>query len=550
MEKKNWPGWKIMILSMVVLLAAGGMVFAAAQKDQIIIGQQQEPDNLNWILSDMSATSMVRNVYTRDLVEWDDKWNLVPVIAKQVPSLENGLMKLLPGNKLQVTYKLRKGLKWSDGAPITADDVLFTYKAIMNDDLKVPTRDTEVKIESITAPDKYTVVIIFKEPYVLADQGFDYYIIPKHALEPLLAKGAKTFMEAEFSRKPVGNGPYVVKEWVPGSHIILEPNPNYNIGSKPKLKRVIFKFISDTNTLMANMVSGAIDAVTPVGLQFDQGVALEKQAKDISVDFTPALVWEHIDFNLDDPILKDKRVRQALTYAIDREAISQALFEGKQKVAHSWLPPKHYAYNSKVKVYNYDEAKAKTLLAEAGWKPGSDGILVNEKGERLSLTIATTAGNKVREQVEQIIQNYYKKIGVELKIENQTAKVFFGETTPKRKFQMAMYAWVNSPSTVGESLWTARNIPNDGNGWTGQNRAGWNNAENEKLYAEIPVTMDKKKRVALLLREQELWAEELPAIPLYYRVDISAVRKGLQNWRPTGMLHPITWNIEKWTWSE
>ncbi len=548
MQKRSWLNWKIVVLSLVVLLAAGSMVFGAMQKDQIVISQQQEPDTLNWLISDMSATMMVRNALTRDLIEYDEDWNLRPSIAEEVPSLENGLMKLLPGNKLQVTYKMRKGLKWSDGQPVTADDVLFTYKALMTDGIQTPTRDYAMKIESITAPDKYTVVAIYKEPFVQADMGLDSYILPKHVLEPELAKGPKAFMESDFNRKPVGNGPYVVKEWVPGSHMILEPNPYFT--PKPKLQRVIFKFISDTNTLMANMVTGAVDAITPVGLLFDQGVDLQKRAKDVQVDFTPALVWEHIDFNLDDPILKDKRVRQALTYAIDREAIVQALFEGKQKVAHSWAPPKHYAYNPKVKVYNYDEAKAKALLAEAGWKPGPDGILVNSKGDRLSLTIGTTAGQKVREQVEQIIQGYYKKIGVELKIKNETAKVFFGETTPQRKFQMAMYAWVNEPVSVGESLWTAKNIPTKENGWLGQNRAGWNNSENERLYKEITMTLDKKKRIALLHRQQEIWAEELPAIPLYYRVDISAVKKGLQNWSPTGTSYPLTWNIEKWAWSE
>ncbi len=167
------------------------------------------------------------------------------------------------------------------------------------------------------------------------------------------------------------------------------------------------------------------------------------------------------------------------------------------------------------------------------------------------VTISTTAGNRVREDVEQILQSQWQKVGVELKINNLPARVFFGETTRHHEFEMAMYAWVQSPTSDCETLYTTDNIPSAENAYNGQNSPGFSNAEMDSLCHAIPTELDRAKRVAMLKRTQAILAEELPVLPLYYRVDVSAVKDGVQNWKPTGInLSQITWNAAQWAWAE
>ncbi len=259
------------------------------------------------------------------------------------------------------------------------------------------------------------------------------------------------------------------------------------------------------------------------------------------------MVWEHVDVNLDHPWLADKRVRQALLYALNRQEMVQALFESRQEVSHSWLPPNHYGYNPKIPTYAHDPARARALFAEAGWKPGPGGILVNAKGEPFRISIMTTAGNPLRSRVEQILQSQWKKVGIELEINNQEAKVFFGETMRKRQFpHLAMYAWTQGPTSDGEILWTIRNIPSEANDWTGQNYPAWKNAEADRIDTEVPHVLSRAERIKLLAREQELWADELPALPLYNRMETPIVRDTLREWRVTGTYWPVTWNCEAW----
>src|SRR5205807_5551181 len=148
---------------------------------------------------------------------------------------------------------------------------------------------------------------------------------------------------------------------------------------------------------------------------------------------------------------------------------------GKQAVANSYLPPKHYAYDASMPKYTHNPERAKQLFAEAGWTPGPDGILRNAQGERYTVSLGTTAGNRVREDVEQILQNQWRQVGVDLKITNQPARVFFGETTRHRDFDMAMYAWVQKPTEDGETLYTTDNIPSAQNAYNGQDFPGYSN---------------------------------------------------------------------------
>lgn len=548
-------------LCALVVLGLRGLRSGTAGTDRsaVRIAIQQEPDSLHPLFMDMSASVEIAGDYTRPGPLWGtlcvrgDDWVNRPYMAVELPSIENGQWKVLDGGKrMETTWHIKPAARWSDGHPITADDFIFAFKVIMDDRVVgVVTRDQEKRIEKMEAKgeDKKTLVITWKEPYAYADTG--HALLPRHVEEPIYDRDPAGYHKTDFAGRLVGCGPYVLKQWDRGSSITLARNPNF-WGERPQLDRLLWSFTSDTNTIVANILSGTLDATSPVGLTFEQGLELQAHPPaGFKTAFTPGLVWEHIDFNLDSPLLKDKRVRQALTCAIDREKMVRKFFEGKQPVADGWLPPRHYAYHPNLKKYPFDAAKADALLTEAGWKKGADGWRANAQGERLKLVIRTTAQNAVRERIEQFIQSNWKEIGVELVIENQEAKVFFGETMKYRRFEhLAMYAWTMSPIADGESLWTIKNIPTEANGWTGQNTPGLRHPEIDRLDALVPATLAEAERKKLLRQEQELWSEELPAIPLYFRSDVTAVREQLREWRPTGTDVGITWNCAKWHFAE
>lgn len=523
---------------------------------QIIIGMSQEPDSLDPLFAQMNASFQVLGTIFyggqgNTPAERDNKWKVMPRLSYELPSLENKLWKILPNGKMQTVWHIRKDAVWSDGQPITADDAIFAHTVIMDNKIPVVSRDVDRRIKKIEARDNgKTLVITWKENFAYADSEVVHPFLPKHLLESVYKKSPEKYDKSFYSTAPIGDGPYKIAVWKSGSHIILERNSNF-FGRRPAIDKIIFKFIPDSNTLMANVLSGEVDAVVPVGFLFDQGLELAKKAKDFDVQITEGLVWEHIDFNLDNKYLSDKRLRQAMLYAIDREELVKTLFSNRQKVAHSWLPPRHYAYWNGVKKYPCNPQKAKQLLKEAGWSKGADGILRNNKDEKLHLILMTTSGNKTREQVEEILQAQWREVGIEIEIKNEPAKVFFGETVKKRKFKhLAMYAWSMSPIGDGESLWTTHNIPSAKNSWMGQNNTGWRNKKSDRIDRLVPQTLDKEKRIELLKKEQKIWTEELPALPLYFRADITVSKKSLKNWLPTGNDTPVTWNAEEWYYAQ
>jgi peptide/nickel transport system substrate-binding protein len=233
--------------------------------------------------------------------------------------------------------------------------------------------------------------------------------------------------------------------------------------------------------------------------------------------------------------------------AIDRDAISSQLFDGKQAVAHSQTNPLDRVYFGGIPKYAFDPKAAAALLDEAGWKMSADGVRQNEKGEKLRLEIMTTAGNKTRELVEQAMQSQWKQSGIDMRIRNEPARVFFGETVSKRKYTaLAMFAWISSPENIPRSTLRSDEIPTADNGWSGQNYTGFSNEEMDKVLDDMEVVCEPQANQALWNRMQSLYAEELPAIPLYFRANAFLMPKWLTGVTPTGHQYPTSLWIETW----
>ncbi|MFN8790740.1 MAG: peptide ABC transporter substrate-binding protein [Bdellovibrionales bacterium] len=552
---------------MASLLCFSTAAYSAGSNSELKIGISQEFENLNPLIMTMSATTYIYAMAGRALVTLNSDLKWVPQLAKEIPSMDKGTAKLVDlGGKKRVVaqWEIREDAKWGDGKPVICEDFAFARNVAASPNVSVGEKETYTQVEKIEWDAKNPKKCTFT--YDKARWDFyalgRFFPLPKHLEEPIFTKfgSRKEGYEknSTYVKNPTNpglyNGPYRISEVKLGNHVTLVPNPQWG-GVKPKIEKIIVKLIPNTGTLEANLRSGQIDMIGTLGLlALDQALSLEKKVKSeglpYDVIFTPSITYEHIDLNMDNPILKDVRVRQALVFAINRDEMVKALFEGKQQVAEHFVSPKDPWYSNDpklVKLYRYSRREAQKLLDEAGWKPGPDGIRV-KNGKRLTLTFMTTAGNKTRELVQVYLQEQWKQVGVEVNIKNEPARVYFSETTKKRKFDsMAMYAWVSSPENNPKSNVATKNIPTDKNGWSGQNYPGWSNKDVDAACEAIDIEFNAAKRRELALKITKRYTEEVPVIPLFYRSDVSVVPPALKNYTPTGHQFAETNEIETWT---
>jgi peptide/nickel transport system substrate-binding protein len=544
----------------------GNLAYAGGSNKELKIGISQEFENLNPLIMTMSATQYIYGMVGRALVTMDANSKWVPQLAQEIPSMEKGTAKLedFSGKKKVVaTWVIKDSAKWGDGIPVTCEDFAFARDVAASPMVSIGEKETYTQVETIKWDPKTPKICTFT--YDKARWDFytlgRFFPLPKHLEEPIFAKyGARKEgyeKNSHYVKNPTNpglyNGPYVINEVKLGDHVTVTPNPQWT-GEKPNIQKIIVKLIPNTGTLEANLRSGQIDMIGTMGLlALDQAISLEKKVKSESLPFkviyTPSVTYEHIDLNLDNPILKDLRVRQALVFGANREEMVKALFEGKQAVAEHFISPKDPWYTDdgkQVKLYRYSRREANKLLDEAGWKMGADGIRT-KNGKKLALTFMTTAGNKTRELVQVYLQEQWKQIGVDISIKNEPARVYFSETTKKRKFDsLAMYAWVSSPENNPRSNVTTKNIPNEKNGWSGQNFPGWSNKEVDLACEKLDIEFNPAKRRELAIKVMKYYTEEVPVLPLFYRSDVSVVPPTLKNYVPTGHQYLETSFIESW----
>ena len=427
---------------------ARGKPGRAAAKDQLTIGVAQFPSTLHPNIDAEVIKAYALGFVMRQITAYDASWKNSCLICAELPTIENGLAKIedRPDGKkgMAVTIKLKPDLKWGDGEKVTAKDLAFTWKLARDPKTGFSNTHPWTRADKVDVVDDTTAVLHLDK--VLSSYNEWDQILPEHIEGPIYDKAQASgdyIKETAYARAPTTpglyDGPYIVTGYTSGAQIVMEPNP-YWAGTKPGFKRIVLKLIENTAALQANLLSGDVDMVAGegVGLTIDQVLELQKQHPDqFTYIFKPSLTYEHIDLKVGNPILADLRVRQALVYAADRKTLVDKLFEGMQPVADTWVNPLSADFASEIQHYPYDLAKAKALLAEAGWKPGADGICRNDKGERLSLEYSTTAGNRLRELQQQVLQIQWKAACIEVTIKNEPARTFFGETLKKRALRGA-----------------------------------------------------------------------------------------------------------------
>lgn len=556
-----------------------GLLFAAPAagqtREHLVIGTTQFPSTLHPGIDSMLAKSYVLGFTQRPFTVYDANWRLICLLCTELPTIENGraVIEELPADVVSraeerhvcktadpalaskgiaVTYTIQPKASWGDGTPVTTADVLFTHEVGKNEKSGISNSELYKRILRIDMVDDKTFTLHFDRLDFVYNAINDFQLLPAHLERAAFAEPAeypnRTLYNTDPTNAGLWFGPYKVTSIEPGAQIVLDANPTW-WGEPPQIKRIVIKTIENSSALEANLLSGAIDYIAgELGLTLDQALAFEQRhAGDFVISYKPVLFYEHLTPNHDSPILGDKRVRQALLHALDRQLLTQQLFAGKQQVADTSINPLDWIHTDKVKKHPYDPAKAAALLDEAGWTLDSDNMRRNDAGEPLTFELISTAGDRTRELVEQVLQSQWKAVGADVRIKNEPARVLFGQTINQRQFTgMALFAWLSSPENVPRTSLHSSMVPTADNGWSGQNYANFHNQELDDLMDCIEIELDRDKRLTMWHRLQEIYAEELPDLPLYFRSQAFILPKWLTGITPTGNQNQSSLWSETW----
>lgn len=554
------------ILSVLVVLITLTSVLKAEEEKTLRIGIGQEFDSLNPLSTSMLSALYIYNMVDRNVLSLNHEMKFEPQLVEEIPSLKNKLaeVKTIKGVKKMVSvWNIRANAKWGDGVDVTCADFKFSWTIGRSNLVTVVNRDTYTDIESINCDDKKPKRIEMIHAAIRWDfyKLYQFYILPKHLEEPVYAKYGQEKegyeRNSNYVKNPLNpglyNGPFLISELKLGSHVMLKRNPNF-YGRKPYFDKILVRVISDTAALEANLLSKQVDMVGTVGFNMDQALVLERRsAKEnlpFEVRYVSGFAYEHMELNLENPILKSKNVRKALLQAIDRQSMSQALFEGKQIVAPHFLSPRdpwHAKLPKKLQQpMPYSKKDAEKLLESEGWKMGEGGYRYKD-GKKLSIVFSTTAANRLRENVQTYIADQWKKVGVEALPKNTIARTFFAELMSHRKFEgAAMFAWTFLPEMPQGRFYHSRSIPSEANGWMGRNYSAYKNTKLDKLLDQLEVEMSESKRQEMVNKVVDIYVNEHITIPLYYRVDISVVPKNLKDYHMAGTQQVETLYVEDW----
>ena len=542
------------IIAIVVFILISNLSFAK-EKDTLVIGITQYPASFHPNFESMLAKYLALNLAMRPITAYDADWELVCLLCTELPSIENGgavLTDLGDGKQgVAVTYSLQPDARWGDGTPVTTKDVAYTIEVGKNPESGVLGAEFYRRVLSVEAIDDKTFTL-YLDRVEFNYNELSLYLIPEHLDRPNFSEPANYRTRNAYDNDTLLPGlyfgPYRISKVEPGAYIEFVKNESW-WGKQPYFEKIVLRIIENTAALEANFLSESIDYISGVlGVTLDQAVNFQSRyPDDYDFLFRPGLIYEHIDLNLDNPILADLRVRKALLYALDRQLISDQLFSGHQPVADGFISPLTTYHNPDLPKYDYNPDLAIRLLEEAGWTEIIDGIRHNSQGEPLQLEFGTTAGSRVRETVQQVLQSQWSEIGIEVIIQNQPARVFFGETVAKRQFTgLVMYAWISSPNSSPRTTLHSTEIPDESNKWVGSNYPGYRNEEMDTLIDTVEVTLNEEERDQVWAKIQHRYSEDLPVLPLYYRANPYIIPKWLKGIEPTGNSSTTTLWVENW----
>jgi peptide/nickel transport system substrate-binding protein len=473
------------------------------------------------------------------LVQLDDTNTWISDMLVDIPTVANGGAAII-GDYLVVTYTLKPGLLWSDGAPVTSGDIRFTWEVLAQAHRHADSGRLATKIERVDTPDAHTAVLTYEfRQFPASYLGALMYLLPEHILAGQHAIDLHS--NSPYSLAPIGNGPYMVASWVPGSHLDLIANPNYHkrgLGL-PRIPAIRFLF---TNSQFWSLAGGVADVSTDVTYDLPP----DYQSFDLNFYQVNEYIFYNIYPNMERPYFAETAVRQALYHALDRERFVAAHWP-MRSFAESWLPPEHPMYSDTIQRYSYDLGLAATMLDAAGWVDSNGNGIRDKNGVEFVFTLAYNEGNTVRQDLAIMFQADLATLGIDVNVVAQPWEEMINNAT-YGNFDAFTVGWWSGDryEPAGYGLFHSDRIGSAYTSyWHIENFSRWRNSANDTLLEATKGELDAANLRALYAQHLALITQELPSWVTGHAARVSAAVPTLLNYRPHAAI-PVTWNIEEW----
>ncbi|MGW8285445.1 MAG: peptide-binding protein [Candidatus Deferrimicrobiaceae bacterium] len=497
---------------------------APAYGDAIVEGSIGDVSGFLTAVTSDSASHTAAGYVFNGLVRYDRNLKLEGELAESWEVSPDGR---------KITFHLRKGVRWHDGKPFTSEDVMFTYRRMIDPNTPTAYAEDFKQVTRASNPDPNTFIVEYEKPFAPALASWGMHVLPKHLLETY-----PDISRSPLNKKPVGTGPFRFVEWKTGEKTVFEANPDYFEG-RPYLSRVITRVIPDPATMFLELKSGGIDMMGLTPLQYTRQTKTEEFRKSFNKYRYLSFGYTYLGFRLSHPLFSDRRVRQAFAYAINKKEIIDGVLFGLGQEATGPYKPGTWAHNPDVKRYPYDPERAKALLAEAGWKDAGGKGVLEKGGRKFAFTVLTNAGNESRAKTAEIIQQNLAAVGIRMEIRTLEWSAFINEFVDKRKFDAVILGWSISQDPDQYDIWSSKKT-----GPKELNFVGFADAEVDRLLEEGRRTFDIEKRKKAYFRIQEILAEEQPYVFLYYPDSLPVVQKRIHGIEPAPA--GISYNFIKW----
>lgn len=493
----------------------------------------------------------VERLVSAGLVVERNDGTLAPQIAEAVPTVDNGLWTVLPDGRMETVWKINPNARWHDLTPLTSEDLAFTAAVVQNAELPIFGHIAFRSLEAVELPDPYTVRVKWHRPYIQADRMFSHTFalpLPRHLLEKPYTDDRSSFLELPYwTQEFVGSGPFKLRQWSVGSHLVLEANDQYVLG-RPRIDEIEVKFILDSNTIMANILAGSIDVTLDRTLSVEQAIQLRDswngtilaEGRQSGMNLWPQLLTPH------PPIIGDVRFRRALLHAIDRQQMADVLMAGFSTIFHSWLGPYEPEYRRLehlIVKYEYDPRKATQMIEELGYARGPDGFFRDGADQKLSVE-ARTISLDINQKALFAVTDSWQRIGVGAEpvvvptarqSDREYRATFPGFDLLRGAARVEQLDWLHSAG--------ARLPENDFRGrGAGNNYARYMNPELDALIERFYSTIPRGERMQSAGQIVHMMTDQLLVLTLFYdSVPVLASRR-LEN-----VTSGLPWNVHEWT---
>ena len=466
----------------------------AAYGDIMVEGSIGDASNLIPLLSSDNSSHTIAGMIFNGLVKYDRDMHVVGDLAESWDISEDGL---------EITFHLKRGVRWHDGQPFTAEDVLFTYRLTIDPRTPTAYAGDFLRVKDARVIDPYTFRVTYEEPFAPALTSWGASMLPRHLLEGV------DITKTPLSRHPIGTGPYRFKEWKTGQKIVLVSNPDYFEG-RPYIDGYIMRIIPDMATMFLELRARGIDRMGLTPLQYTRQTENNLFRKNFNKYRYLSFSYTYLGYNLENPLFRDRRVRQAISYAINKGEIVEGVLLGLGQKTSGPFKPGTWPYNPDVRHYPYNPQRARELLAEAGWRDSDGDGLLDSGGRPFVFEIVTNQGNDVRAKCAEIIQRRLSDIGITVKIRVIEWAAFINEFINKKRFDATILGWTITLDPDLYDVWhSSKTDPGE------LNFISFENKEVDDLLEQGRGTFDRKERKRCYDRIQEILAEEQPYTFLY-----------------------------------